>query len=321
LFRHPDSSGKTPRISRPRAQALRRKDRFPKLPLGITLRETWVAMRWHWRELLVLAWLPLLVYVGLSFAFALLLEWFAGQARENLALYFVRAELLAILRAGLLEFLLVGFYALAVYRLMLLGEPLSAPRFSDTWLRRYLSFIGATLQAMLVPLLAFIPYMAFMACLILWSAQGRAPDFVPQVMLVENWPRDLLRMLCAIGFYSLFARNVFVQAATAVDVPYSPRESWRVTNWVWGHMLTITAVTLGLALLFISGLMTLWPAPVGALGFGSLIIALILACAIWLMGVTGFVIALSIAFCLRTGWRPGAQKLSLNRRSSQKRGL
>lgn len=278
-------------------------------------------MRGHWRELLVLAWLPLLIYVGLSFVFALLLEWFGGQARENLALYFVRAELLALLRAGLLEFLLVGFYALAVYRLMLLGEPLSAPRFSDTWLRRYLSFIGATLRAMLVPLLAFIPYALFMICLIWWAARGQAPSFVPTVLLVEDWPRDFLRGLCALGFYGLFARNVFVQAATAVDVPYSPRESWRVTNWIWGHMLAITVLTLGVALLLIGGLMAFWPASAGALGLGSLALALIIACAIWLIGVTGFVVALSIAFCLRTGWRPGAQKLSLKRRPSQKRAL
>ena len=300
---------------------MRRKDRFPKLPLGITLRETWTAVRGHWRALLVLAWLPLLVYVGLSFAFTLLLEWFVEQAHEQLALYFIRVELLTLLRAGLLEFLLVGFYALAAYRLMLLGEPLSAPRFSDVWLRRYFCFIEATWRAMFLPLLTFTPYAVFMICLIWWSAQGQAPGFVPQALLIEDWPRDLLRSLCALGFYGLFARTVFVQAASAVDVPYSPRESWRVTNWVWGPMVTITLLPLGVAAILAGGIMAFWPEPEGALGLGSLALKLALTCSVWLTGVTGFVVGLSIAFCLRTGWRPGAQKLSLKRRPSAKRRL
>ena len=60
-------------------------------------------------------------------------------------------------------------------------------------------------------------------------------------------------------FYALFARFAFVQPAVAVDVPYSPRESWRVTNWVWGHMLTLTLATLGTAAVVIFLLQALWP--------------------------------------------------------------
>ena len=278
-------------------------------------------MRLHWRELFGLAWLVLLVYTAASFVFALLLGWFRTQALENLAIYLLRAELLGLIRAGLLEFLLVGFYALAVYRLMLLGEPLNAPKFSDIWLRRYLGFIGATVQAMALPLLAFVPYVIFIVLQIWWASQGAAPQIVPTVLIASDWPTNLLRGLCALVFYILFARYVFVQAATAVDVPYSPRESWRVTSWIWGHMLLITALTLGVALLLIFGLQLICPAMSGAMGSLSLAFALILACLIWLLGVTGFVVALSIAFCLRTGWRPGAQKLSIKRRPARRRDM
>ena len=69
MFRHPDTPGHSPRVSKSRAKALKRRDRFPRLPLRITLRETWVAMRLHWRELVALSWLTLLVYTCVTFAF------------------------------------------------------------------------------------------------------------------------------------------------------------------------------------------------------------------------------------------------------------
>ena len=315
MFRHPDNSGSSPRLSKTRAKALKRRDRFPRLPLAITLRETMVAMRLHWRELLALSWLTLGVYTGLTFAFLWLEQvLISSDASVGLTVSLGQSTALLFLRGVLLEFLLLGFYGLAVYRLMLLGEPAGVSRYTDIWIQRFLSFLAATMRAMLVPLLALVPYLLFVLLQMYWFAQPQFPAYVPQVLVLSDMPTRALLLICVVMFYFLFARFAFVQPAVAVDVPYSPRESWRVTNWVWGHMLVITLATLGLAaaLIFILGL--LWPAPASMVSLLSTIIPLFLACLIWIIGITGFIVALSIAFCLRTGWRPGAQKLSLNRK-------
>ena len=181
MFRHPDTSGKSPRLSKTKAKALHRKDRFPKLPLVITLRETFVAMRLHLGELVALAWLTLLVYAGASFVFALLAGWITAQADQNFALFLGQSQVLAFVRAGLLEFLLLGFYSIAVFRLMLLGEPPETSRYTDIWLRRFLLFLGSTLRAMLIPLLAFVPFFLFVAAQIWWFANPPFPAFVLEV--------------------------------------------------------------------------------------------------------------------------------------------
>ena len=270
-------------------------------------------MQLNWRDLITLAWLVLIAYTLASFGFTFVQINFTKTAGENFSLFLIRTELLGLVRAFLLEFLLMGFYALSVYRLMLLGEPLSAPKFSDVWLRRYVSFLSATLRAMALPALAFLPYALFILFQILWDYTG-VPPFIPDVVVLKSWPTQALKFLCALVFYMAFARAVFVQPATAVDVVYSPRESWRVTDWIWGHMLVITSLTLGSAMALIVTLQLMWPVPATIAGFVALVFGISLACALWMLGVTGFVVALSIAFCLRTGWRPGAQKLSLKRR-------
>ena len=90
------------------------------------------------------------------------------------------------LRGALLEYLLLGFYALAVYRLMLLGEPPSAPRYNDAWIQRFLSFLFATLHAMAVPLLAMLPYLVYVIALMYLLAQPettletRVPSLLPR---------------------------------------------------------------------------------------------------------------------------------------------
>ena len=319
MFRHPDTSGSTPRLSKTRAKALKRRDRFPRLPLTITLRETFVAMRLHWRELLALSWLTLLVYTGLTFAF-LWLEQVLISPTAGLSVGLGQSTGLLFLRGVLLEFLLLGFYGLAVYRLMLLGEPAAAPRYTDVWIQRFLTFLAATMRAMLLPLLALTPYVVFIGLQMYWFSLPELPSYVPTFLVASGQPTRALLLICVVLFYFLFARFAFVQPAVAVDVPYSPRESWRVTNWVWGHMLVITLMTLGLAAALIFGLGLLWPAPAGMLSLVSTIIPLFLACLIWIIGITGFIVALSIAFCLRTGWRPGAQKLSLNRKPKRMLG-
>ena len=307
---HRELTAKSTPPSKARKEKPQDKDLFPRLPLAITLRETLVVMRLHWGELLALAWLILLIYSAFSFAFILLQKWFESAAGHNFALYLIQTEVLGLVRAGLLELLLIGFYALAVYRLMLLGEPLQSSKFSDPWLRRYAAFIGATLRAMALPLLAFLPYILFISAQAWWAFNGAIPGFVPTVFVTENWPSHAIRAICGLAFYMLFARYVFVQVATAVDVPYRLHQSWCITRWVWHHMLTIIFLTLGMAMALILALQMIWPTPEGALEFIALGSALILACLIWLTGVTGFIVALSIAFCLRTGWRPGVQNLS-----------
>ena len=319
MFRHPDTSGSSPRLSKTRATALKRRDRFPRLPLAITLRETFTAMRLHWRELLALSWLTLFVYTGLTFAF-LWLEQAVMSPNASISVRMGQGTALLFLRGVLLEFLLLGFYGLAVYRLMLLGEPARAPRYSDIWIQRFLRFLAATMRAMLLPLLSLLPYLLFVVLQMYWFAQPQFPQYVPTVLVASDLPTRALLLICVVLFYFLFARFAFVQPAVAVDVPYSPRESWRVTNWVWGHMLVITLSTLGLAAALIFGLGLLWPTPEGVLSLMSTIIPVFLACLIWIMGITGFIVALSIGFCLRTGWRPGAQKLSLNRKPKRMLG-
>lgn len=318
MFRHPDTTGKSPRLSKTKAKALRRKDRFPKLPLAITLRETYVAMRLHLGELAALAWLTFLVYAGASFVFALLSQWISAQGDQNFALSLAQSHILGFVRAGLLEFLLLGFYSIAVFRLMLLGEPPQTPRYTDLWLRRFLVFLAATLRAMVIPLLAFIPLILFVGAQIWWFSGGAFPSFIPKFLYLQVWPTGLLKILGALGFYILFARYAFVQPATAVDVPYSARESWRVTNWVWVHMMTITLATLGPAVILIGLSQALIGDGGGLMGFVGLLVSSLLACLFWLIGLTAFVVALSIAFCLRTGWRPGAQKLALNTRPTRR---
>ena len=270
-------------------------------------------MRLHWRVLLALSWLTLLVYTGLTFAF-LWLEQALISPSTGVSVGLGQATALLFLRGVLLEFLLLGFYGLAVYRLMLLGEPANAARYSDVWIGRFLSFLAATVRAMLLPLLALVPYLVFIIMQMYWFSLPHIPSYVPPVLVASDAPTRALLLICVVLFYLLFARFAFVQPAVAVDVPYSPRESWRVTNWVWPHMLVITLVTLGLAAVLIFGLQLLWPAPASVLSLMSTLIPLLMACFIWIVGVTGFIVALSIAFCLRTGWRPGAQKLSLNRK-------
>ena len=289
------------------------------LPLGITLRETRVVMQLNWRDLLALAWMAFLAYALLRIGFMALELSFANSARENYAVFLIKREVLGLFSSFLLEFLLVGFYTLAVYRLMLLGESAAEPKFSDTWLRRYMTFLGATFQALAWPCIAFVPYALLVLLQLMWANGVTMPDFVPDVLVRAQWPANLIKIICAMAFYTCFARFAFVQPAAAVDVLYSPRESWRVTNWIWGHMLVITLLTVGLATGLVLGLMLIWPVPSGALQLVSIGLYIFVACGVWMMGITGFVVALSIAFCLRTGWRPGAQKLSLKRRPSKKK--
>ena len=312
VFRHPDHSGKSPSASKPKAQALRRKDRLPRLPLAIILRETYLVMQLNWRGLLTLAWLVLVTYTLLNLSFDALNARYLAAAGDQFGVYLVRAEVLGLLRATLLDLVLLGFYTLAVYRLMLLGEPLAAAKFSTAWLRRYSLFLLATLQAMAWPLLAFVPYGLFIGLQVTWAGGG-LPDFVPPWLVLAAWPTQLLKAACALAFYVGLARLIFVQPAAAVDVPYSSRESWRVTSWVWGQMLILCLATLGVAIFSIFAVQTLWPQMDGTWGRLIYILGLVLTCSLWVFGLTAFTVALSITFCLRTGWRPGAQKLSLNR--------
>ena len=67
MFRHPDTSGNSQDAAQSHGKALKARRSFPRLPLGLTLRQTVVAMRLHWRELVALSWLTLVVYTAVSF--------------------------------------------------------------------------------------------------------------------------------------------------------------------------------------------------------------------------------------------------------------
>lgn len=306
MFLDPRNQNISAKQGRNLSGSLKEKDSFSSLPLSVTLRKTRSVLLSNGKTLLGFSLLFSLLHALVNLAF-LSTQNLASATVEGFWLYLIQLELFSAIKLVFGDFFVIGYFTLAIYRFMLVGETPWAIKGNPG----LALFFRANLRVCLLASLTFLPYCVFVIFEISWAAGGDfAQNFLPLWMTLTSHFSYFLKFLSAIGFYLILSRLIFVLPATAVGNDYLVSDSWRVTSGVWIKMIFLQVTTLGSALGVIASLQALW------YFFEAKSIWLgIISSIIWVFGFAAFTVAISIAFCLRTGWRPGTEKVAVKSRS------
>ena len=198
----------------------------------------WQAVRFAYDSLLAnLALLPAAALVPLLLTFAI------GKALTALAAPGDPAALglLPLMALGLLGYVPIILFAVAWYRLLLLGPAQAAPRFMPTWGRRHWRQLGYTLALILIFMIAGGVLMAialiFIALAIGIDSQALGDERVG----IAAGLITALVVCVLVG--AVLLRFSFVYPAAAVDEDYGFGEAWRHTKGQTLRLVTTVVLT------------------------------------------------------------------------------